>query len=328
MTRDTTSTDDTVATSTDDTVATSTDDTVATSTDDTVATSTDDGGETDDTGKKADVEPTEPPFRTVFATVITILTKDKGEVKPSRSHKRAVVSCDTEGTLEVIDENGVVETLEDVSTSTTSTTVALSFFGPGLQRLLTTDVVVVGPVGFGGLVAFGVPLQEANVTSTATTTETVATTTDDAPVEEAEPTCSGSGDDLILLTKKKGRGSNELVIVAKQQTDKITERLERLSQKLKDSGKISRIAGVQERTEERNKKEDERLQKALDRADDSLKRDLERAQAKKQDHASKSEDRAKQRREDEEKGKGSSGDKGKGSSDDKGKGASDDKGKK
>jgi hypothetical protein len=68
-----------------------------------------------------------------------------------------------------------------------------------------------------------------------------------------------SGDDLILLTQKKSRNSSEMVIRAKESSDKIDERLSRIAEKLESSGKADRLEQFMARAEERAEREAERL---------------------------------------------------------------------
>ena len=111
-----------------------------------------------------------PPFRTVTAQQIIVLPG-----KATRSHKRAVLKCRTNDTLEVIGEDGSVEVLGDESTGDAGTETGTSN-GTGDDTQETTD-------GSGD--------------------------------------CVSSGDDLILLTRKKSRDSDALIVRATERAEKI-----------------------------------------------------------------------------------------------------------
>ena len=116
-----------------------------------------------------------PPFRTVTAQQIIVLPG-----KATRSHKRAVLKCRTNDTLEVIGEDGSVEVLGDESTDDAGTETGTSN-GTGDDTQETTD-------GSGD--------------------------------------CVSSGDDLILLTRKKSRDSDALIVRATERAEKIDQRQE------------------------------------------------------------------------------------------------------
>ena len=204
-----------------------------------------------------------PPLRTVTASLITV-------IKSTRSHKRAIVTCETGDTLEVVGDDGTVVEFDDESTSgdpaaTSTEPVAVAI--ASLEAYASGEgLVAVGGYGIGGIALRGIVLQ-------------VATTT----VSSDGQTCEGSGDDLILLTQKKGRTSTKLVIKGKQSSDKIDERLLRIAEKLESSGKADRLEQFTTRTEERAENEAERLQRTLDRSDSGKKKDIEGALSKRKD---------------------------------------------
>ena len=122
-----------------------------------------------------------PPFRTVMAQLIIVLPN-----KATRSHKRAVLKCQTTDTLEVIGEDGSVEVLGDESTGDAGT---------------------------------------ENGPSNSTGDDTQETTNGNGD-------CVSSGDDLILLTQKKSRDSDDLVVRATERAEKIDQRLEKIIARL------------------------------------------------------------------------------------------------
>ena len=167
-----------------------------------------------------------PPFRTVTAQLIIVRPN-----KATRSHKRAVLKCQTTDTLEVIGEDGSVEVLGDESTGDAGAESGTSN-GTGDDTQVTTD---------------------------------------------GNGECVSSGDDLILLTRKKSRNSDDLVVRATERVEKIDQRLEKIIARLESQGKTDRIESIVQRTEERKQKEQERLEKALSRAEEKDKRAIERA---------------------------------------------------
>jgi hypothetical protein len=95
-------------TATDTGSATTTDTGTATTTDTGAATTTDTAPPIFDS-VPPDVDDL-PPFRTVNASRITV-------IKSTRSHKRAIVTCETDSTLEVVGYDGTVVELDDESTT-------------------------------------------------------------------------------------------------------------------------------------------------------------------------------------------------------------------
>lgn len=212
-------------------------------------------------------------FLVCYRRSVLLLTQwISGVDRPARhcSHKRAIVTCEIDDTLEVVGDDGTVVELDDESTTEDPAATSTEPVAAAIASLEAYEtgggLIALGGYGIGGIAAHGIVLQ-------------IATTT----ISTDGQTCDGSGDDLILLTQKKGRNSNELVIKAKQSSDKIDERLSRIAEKLESSGNADRLEQFTARAEERAEREAERLQKILDRSDASKKKDIEGVLSKRKD---------------------------------------------
>ena len=188
-----------------------------------------------------------------------------------------MTTCQTDGALEVIDEDGDVLQFDDESsgagtnvTSTTPTdepstsTVVLS-----ISSLLGGRPVILGGTGVNGPIVVG-PRLRGIVLQAPTTTATTTDTT----VSDDSSGCLDSGDDLILLTQKKG---GKDVVRGSQRSSAIDDRLTRLVAKLEAAGRTDQLEKLQERAAAQLQKTEERLQRTLDKAGSGAKGNIEKA---------------------------------------------------
>ena len=230
-----------------------------------------------DDGGGADV----PTFRTV--TALRIHLKQASAII---KHKRAVGKCKTKGKFEVIDEDGEVTELEDESDDNgTSTAVLIPVESARIEAMLAAMRGVGGPIGSGGLLFSGILAQSTSSDDGSDSGN--GTSTSDGSGGDA---CDGSGENLILLLRQKGKSTTTLTIRATLQAERIDERLARHIARLEARGDTDAIQKVTDRADQQKERIEQRLERTLARADARLQRDIQRALNKRKGPKASSDD--------------------------------------
>jgi hypothetical protein len=113
--------------------------------------------------------------------------------------------------------------------------------------------------------------------STPTATSTSESSAGDGGEELTSGACEGSGDGLILLTRKKTRDGDEVEVRTAERVAKIEERLDKQREKLKASGKTDQLAKLDKKVEEQVKRTEDRTKDAEERLQKKVARDEARA---------------------------------------------------
>ena len=180
-------------------------------------------------------------------------------------HKRAVGKCKTKGKFKVIDEDGEVSELDD---ETGNGTTSASLIPGSIARIESTLLAMIGgggAIGSGSVAFRGILLQETSTNGTSTS----AGSDGDA--------CEGSGEDLILLLRQKGKSTSTIALRATLQSQRIDDRLARHKARLEAKGDIEAVAKVTARADRQKERVELRLEKTLARADAKDKTDIQRA---------------------------------------------------
>ena len=178
-----------------------------------------------------------PTIRTVTALRIHLKQAD-ALVK----HKRAVGKCKTKGKFKVIDEDGQVSELDDETGNGTTSASLIPGSIAHIESSLLAMIGGGGAIGNGSVAFRGILLQETS------------TDGDAASADSDGDACEGSGEDLILLLRQKGKSTSTIALRATLQAQRIDDRLARHKARLEAKGDTEAIAKVTARAD-RQKKE-------------------------------------------------------------------------
>ncbi len=236
------------------------------------------------------------PFRVADASRITVVPK-----QATRSHHRAVVQSEDDGTLEVIDEDGVVSEVEvtgegGVQTPPEEPTPEPTATPEPTREPTATPEPTPEPTATAEPTPEPTATPEPTLVPTATPEPTLEPTATPEPTREPtatpeptpEPTATATptsgttgsdgtttdltveqeqveeGTDVVLLTQCTGQGATPQVRSI-QKADRVIQRLERLQAKFEDSKPelAAKFADLQEKKQER---QEARLQRMAEKA--------------------------------------------------------------
>lgn len=246
------------------------------------------GADTGEGGTEEGGDSTAEPLRSGSLLKLKMIPDDS-----SRTHETAVVTSQGEGTVEILDDSGNVETLE--------------VEGEGEVQVVADDgepAVGDGEAGEGGDTG---SREGATTSDSDTEGEQITTVT-----EEIE-----DGTDAVLLVQCTDANA-EPKVLGMQKADRVAERLERLEAKLAEED-AERAEKVAERLQEKEQRREERLEKTSanapleqkDKADRALgkaKGEIEESDKGKPDDAGNGDDKRKPDDAGKDKDDGSAGD--------------------